>query len=57
MALYRQADRRLVAQQVLVVPLQYQGAANLVRPWVHGARPNATGHVSLKDAWVEKHAA
>jgi ABC-type oligopeptide transport system substrate-binding subunit/class 3 adenylate cyclase len=56
MALYRQADRRLVAEQVLVVPLRYGGGNELIQPWVRAARQFGMGHLSLKDVVVEKHA-
>jgi len=56
MALYRRADRRLVAEQALVVPLTYAPVKELSQPWVLGARPNKMGFLSLKDVVVEKHA-
>jgi ABC-type oligopeptide transport system substrate-binding subunit/class 3 adenylate cyclase len=56
MALYRQTDRRLVAEQVLVVPLGYGSWNELSQPWVRGARRNKMGFLSLKDVVVEKHA-
>jgi ABC-type oligopeptide transport system substrate-binding subunit len=56
MALYRQADRRLVSEQTLVVPLAYGGWNELCQPWVHGLAPNKMGNLNLKDVVVEKHA-
>jgi len=56
MTLYRQADRRLVAEQVLVVPLVYGHPRLLIQPWVRGARANTMGNLSLKDVVVERHA-
>jgi oligopeptide transport system substrate-binding protein len=56
MAMYRQADRRLVAEQALVVPLGYGGTKELRQPWVSGERPNKMGSLNLKDVVVEKHA-
>jgi ABC-type oligopeptide transport system substrate-binding subunit len=56
MALYRQADRRLVVEQALLVPLVYGGLKELAQPWVGGARPNKMGYWGLKDVVVEKHA-
>ena len=56
MALYRQADRRLVVEQALLVPLVYGGLKELAQPWVGGARPNKLGYWGLKDVVVEKHA-
>jgi class 3 adenylate cyclase len=54
MAMYRQADRRLVAEHVLVVPAIMGGFPELRQPWVRGAEPNKIGHLSLKDILVEK---
>ncbi len=52
MALYRAADRRLVQEQVLVVPLHYgYGPGLLVQPWVRGLP-------EIEDLWdivVEPH--
>jgi ABC-type transport system substrate-binding protein len=56
MALYRLADRRLVVEQALVVPLTYAPVKEVSQPWVLGARPNKMGFLSLKDVVVEKHA-
>ena len=56
MALYRQADRRLVVEQALLVPLVYDGLKELSQPWVRGAGPNKMGSFSLKDVVVEEHA-
>jgi len=56
MALYRQADRRLVMEQALLVPLVYDGLKELRQPWVGGALPNKMAYWSLKDVVVEKHA-
>jgi len=56
MALYRQADRRLVAEQVLVVPLGYGGWNELIQPWVRGPRQHGMAFLSLRNVVVEKHA-
>jgi ABC-type oligopeptide transport system substrate-binding subunit len=56
MAMYRQADRRLVMEQALVVPLAYGGQRALSQTWVRGAQRNKIGHLSLKNVVVEKHA-
>jgi ABC-type oligopeptide transport system substrate-binding subunit/class 3 adenylate cyclase len=56
MALYRQADRLLVVEGALVVPLAYTSEKELSQPWVHGVRPDKTGCFNLKDVVVEKHA-
>jgi ABC-type oligopeptide transport system substrate-binding subunit len=55
MASYRQADRRLVAEQALVVPLTYGGFNELSRPWVRDRRPTKLARPSLKDVVVGKH--
>jgi ABC-type oligopeptide transport system substrate-binding subunit/class 3 adenylate cyclase len=55
MAMYRQADRRLVVEQVLVVPVVTGDFGELRQPWLSGARPNKLGVLSLKDVVVEKH--
>lgn len=52
MALYRAADRRLVQEQVLVVPLRYGATIGpLARPWVR----NLAGLADLKDIVIESH--
>ena len=56
MALYRQADRRLVAEQVLLVPLAYGQPNLLIQPWVRGALPSRLASPSLRDVVVESHA-
>ena len=54
MALYREADRILVAQQCLVIPVEYgQSGGALVKPWVKGFRTNALGYTLLKDVTIE----
>jgi len=55
MALYRQADRRLVAEEALFVPLAYGSEKELNQPWVRGAPRNNLAILSLKDVVVEKH--
>jgi ABC-type oligopeptide transport system substrate-binding subunit len=56
LGLYRQADRRLVAEQALLIPAMYGGLRELSQPWVGGARPNKMLRFSLRDVVVEKHA-
>jgi len=57
MALYRQADRRLVVEQALIVPLVYGSLEELRQRWVGGAQPDKMGQakMSLRDVVVEKH--
>ncbi len=55
MALYRQADRRLVVEQILIVPVVCGVHRELVQPWVLGAQRNKMGYLSLKDVVVEEH--
>jgi ABC-type oligopeptide transport system substrate-binding subunit len=56
MALYRQADRRLVVEQVLVVPVVFGVDRELWQPWLRGAPPDKLARVRLKDVVVEIHA-
>ena len=56
MAMYRQADRRLVTEQALLVPLIYGRLRALLQPRVSGARPSKMSFFRLKDVVVEKHA-
>ena len=54
MELYRAADRYLVSEQVLVIPLAYRGAPpDLVKPWVSNYRKNALVLVDLKDVVID----
>ena len=56
MTLYRQADRRLVLEQALIVPVVCGLHRELSQPWLCGGRPDKMGRLSLKDVVVEKHA-
>ncbi|MFN2148637.1 MAG: ABC transporter substrate-binding protein, partial [Anaerolineales bacterium] len=54
MELYRAADRYLVSDQVLVIPLAYRGAPpDLVKPWVSNFRKNALVLYDLKDVVID----
>jgi ABC-type oligopeptide transport system substrate-binding subunit len=48
LALYREADHRLVAGQVLIVPTYYESISVLHRPWIEGfwASPVAVSPLS-----------
>ncbi|MFV1858053.1 MAG: ABC transporter substrate-binding protein, partial [Anaerolineales bacterium] len=55
--IYRQIDRFLVEEQVVVVPVYYgtRRWATLVKPWVHGWRTDALGYTRSQDISVEPH--
>jgi oligopeptide transport system substrate-binding protein len=56
MAMYRQADHMLVADDALVVPIWYGGSwslPHLMKPWVKNYRLNALGHIRFKDVTLE----
>ena len=56
LGLYREADRILVNEEVVVVPAFYsESVTELLKPWVKGFKENATGHFSLKDIVIEPH--
>ena len=56
LALYREADRILVDEEVVVIPLIYVNyRRNLLKPWIKGLKLNATGEWSLKDITIEPH--
>lgn len=52
LALYRQADRLLVAEQALVAPLDYgaKAAGTAVQPWVKGAQFSPLGY--MRDRYI-----
>jgi ABC-type transport system substrate-binding protein len=60
MALYREADRIWVAEDVVVCALSYGVTnrfeqLNLVKPWVKGYRPSQLRHVLYKNVTIEPH--
>jgi oligopeptide transport system substrate-binding protein len=55
MAMYRQADRLLVEEQALVLPLYYNTSNLLVKPWVKNFRTNALGFVAFQNVLIEEH--
>jgi oligopeptide transport system substrate-binding protein len=57
LAMYREADRILVNEEALVVPLSYSSPRDidLVKPWVKGLKHDATSFFSMRDIVVEPH--
>jgi oligopeptide transport system substrate-binding protein len=56
LAMYRQADRQLVSEQVLVLPVDYAGTTTyLVKPWVKSFKVNALAIPFYKDIIIEDH--
>ena len=57
LAMYREADRILVNDEAVVVPLTYQNLRNveLLKPWVKGARYDASGSFGLRAIVIEPH--
>jgi ABC-type transport system substrate-binding protein len=53
LAMYREADRILVNEEVVTYPVSYSmrggGGPELKKPWVQGLRYNALGYYSLKE--------
>ncbi|TET22082.1 MAG: hypothetical protein E3J71_07285, partial [Candidatus Stahlbacteria bacterium] len=55
MELYRRADRRLVAEEVIVIPIYYGGRVSfLAKPWVKQFQYTRFNSFQLKDVLVEK---
>jgi ABC-type oligopeptide transport system substrate-binding subunit/class 3 adenylate cyclase len=55
--MYRQADKLLVNDQVLVYPIRYGGEgafADLTKPWVKNFRRDVLGYVRFKDVAFEQ---
>jgi ABC-type oligopeptide transport system substrate-binding subunit/class 3 adenylate cyclase len=55
--MYRQADKLLVNDQVLVYPIGYGGEgafADLVKPWVKNFKRDSLGYVRFKDITIEQ---
>ncbi len=55
MAMYRQADRLLVAEQALVLPLFYFVENELVKPWVKKQRLNLLGFCQFQKIIIDEH--
>ena len=60
LAMYREADRILVNEEVVAIPITYGAGrgyyGDLLKPWVKGMKHNALGSFSLKDIVIEPHA-
>jgi ABC-type oligopeptide transport system substrate-binding subunit/class 3 adenylate cyclase len=55
MTLYREADRILVNEEVIVIPLGYSGQrVKLVQPWVKGIEFNIMDHLNYNDVRLER---
>lgn len=55
MNFYRAADRVLVVDEAVIVPLSYGREPVLVRPWVSSFPRSASWWRHLKNCWVEKY--
>ncbi len=55
MAMYRQLDRMLVAEQALVLPLSYFVLTELVKPWVKKQRLNLLGYSKFQEIIIHEH--
>lgn len=57
LALYRQADRWLVQEEVLLLPMSYGGEQDLclVKPWVKNYKPNLLRIMMCKNFVIENH--
>ncbi len=55
MAMYRQADRQLVAEQALVLPISYGLEKNLFRPWVTNYQENLLGLINFHKLIILDH--
>jgi ABC-type oligopeptide transport system substrate-binding subunit/class 3 adenylate cyclase len=57
MAMYRQADRRLVTEQALVLPLSYGSSqlTHLVKPWVKNFKTNLLDFILFQDIIIKAH--
>jgi ABC-type oligopeptide transport system substrate-binding subunit/class 3 adenylate cyclase/tetratricopeptide (TPR) repeat protein len=55
LALYRQADHLLVAEQALVLPTAYFNVKGLSKPWVRNFRPNPLGILRMENLVIQEH--
>ena len=57
MALYRQADRLMVAEKFLIIPLVYtdRNYITLVKPWVKNFKTNLLGDYYFNEIIIEEH--
>lgn len=54
-SIYQQADRLLVTEQTLVLPLVYTQSSYLVKPWVKELRGNLLGYGQFQKTVIEEH--
>jgi hypothetical protein len=56
LALYRQADRILVEEEVILIPLRHgvKATSTLIHPWVKDFHKNAMGDVKLHHIRLER---
>ena len=55
MTMYREADRILVNEEVVVAPLGYSTYSALLKPWVKNLNYNALREFNLKEIVIEPH--
>jgi ABC-type oligopeptide transport system substrate-binding subunit/class 3 adenylate cyclase len=55
LAMYRQADRLLVAEQALVLPIFYFLGRELIKPWVKNFKENLLGMIYLHQLIIQDH--
>ena len=55
LAMYRQADHLLVAEQAFVLPISYSLENNLIKPWVKNYRENLLGILFLHKMIIQDH--
>jgi hypothetical protein len=53
--MYRQADRQLVREQALVLPLYYFLETQLIKPRMKNCQENLLGFVRFQNAIIEDH--
>jgi hypothetical protein len=53
--MYRQADRLLVAEQALVLPIYYFLGRELIKPWVKNFNENLLGIMYLHQLIIQDH--
>ena len=55
LSMYRQADRYLVAEQALVLPISYSIGWAAIKPWVKNFRENLLGVFQLHSLIIQDH--
>jgi hypothetical protein len=56
LALYRQADKLLVNDDVVAILISYSGAgtwADLAKPWVTNLKRDSLGYIRFKDVTIK----